>query len=143
MGKTYCRYHMITYRYSRLSSIVKFNRFVKLTVLFLAVVTLTSPGKIIIKFSINQRVDFYEPCILISWATHYLRPRTHGNVFLRFCIVSSNELVVLDSLENSKQYENAGKRFRVYGPNIVTPFSLILNFQNGGKTRVLFFVFFV
>ena len=46
---------------------------------------------------------------------HSLRPRTHGNVFLRFCIVSSNELVVLDSLENSKQYKNAGKRFRVYG----------------------------
>ena len=43
------------------------------------------------------------------------RPRTHGNVSLRFCIVSSNELVVLDSLENSKQYKNAGKRFRVYG----------------------------
>ena len=42
-------------------------------------------------------------------------PRTHGNVFMRFCIVSSNELVVLDSLENSKQYQNAGKRFRVYG----------------------------
>ena len=41
-----------------------------------------------------------------------LRSRTHGNVFLRFCIVSSNELVVLDSLENSKQYKNAGKRFR-------------------------------
>ena len=41
--------------------------------------------------------------------------RRHGNVFLRFCIVSSNELVVLDSLENSKQYKNAGKRFRVYG----------------------------
>ena len=41
--------------------------------------------------------------------------RTHGNVFLCFCIVSSqNELVVLDSLENSKQYKNAGKRFRVY-----------------------------
>ena len=45
----------------------------------------------------------------------FLRPRTHGNVFLRFCIVSSNELVVLDSLEDSKQYKNAGKRFRVYG----------------------------
>ena len=42
------------------------------------------------------------------------RPRTHGNVFLRFCIVSSDELVVLDSLENSEQYKNAGKRFRVY-----------------------------
>ena len=42
-----------------------------------------------------------------------LRTRTHGNVFLRFCIVSSNELVVLDSLENSKQYKNAGKCFRV------------------------------
>ena len=34
---------------------------------------------------------------------------------MRFCIVSSNELVVLDSLENIKQYKNAGKRFRVYG----------------------------
>ena len=34
---------------------------------------------------------------------------------MRFCIVSSKELVVLDSLENSKQYKNAGKRFRVYG----------------------------
>ena len=44
-----------------------------------------------------------------------LGPVTHGNVFLRFCIVSSNELVVLDSLENSKQYKNAGKRFRVHG----------------------------
>ena len=42
------------------------------------------------------------------------RPHTHGNVFLRFRIVSSNELVVLDS-PNSKQYKNAGKRFRVYG----------------------------
>ena len=50
-----------------------------------------------------------------SWIVTSLRPRTHGNVFLRFCIVSSNELVVLDSLENSKQYENAGKRFLVYG----------------------------
>ena len=37
----------------------------------------------------------------------------HGNVFLRFCIVSSNELVVPDSLEN----KNARERFRVYvGP---------------------------
>ena len=44
-----------------------------------------------------------------------IRPRTHGNVFLRFCIVSSNELVVLDSPENSKQYKNAGKHFRVHG----------------------------
>ena len=45
----------------------------------------------------------------------YIWPRTHGNVFLRFCIVSSNELIVLDSLEKSKQYKNAGKRFHVYG----------------------------
>ena len=35
--------------------------------------------------------------------------------FPAFCIVSSNELVVLDSLENSKRYKNAEKRFRVYG----------------------------
>ena len=35
----------------------------------------------------------------------YMRPRAciHTNVFLRFCIVSSNELVVLDSFGNSKQ----------------------------------------
>ena len=40
------------------------------------------------------------------------KPCTHRNVFRRFCIVRSNELVVLDSLENNKQYKNAGKRFR-------------------------------
>ena len=57
----------------------------------------------------NENATKTTPC------AHSLRPRAHGNVFLRFCIVSSNELVVLDSLENSKQYENAGKRFRVYG----------------------------
>ena len=39
----------------------------------------------------NQKMNTFE-C---------LRLRTYGNVFLRFCIVSSNELVVLDSLENS------------------------------------------
>ena len=50
----------------------------------------------------------------------HLWPCTHGNVFLRFCIASSNELVVLDSLENSKQYKKAGKRFRVYGAQIIT-----------------------
>ena len=45
--------------------------------------------------------------------------KPHGNTGKRFpaffSIVSSNELVVLDSLENSKQYKNAGKRFRVFG----------------------------
>ena len=39
-------------------------------------------------------------------------------IFLRFCIVSSNELVVLDSLENSKQNKSAGKRFHVYGAGL-------------------------
>ena len=42
-------------------------------------------------------------------------PRTHVNVSLRFCIVWNNELVVLDSIENSKQYKNSRNRFRVYG----------------------------
>ena len=37
---------------------------------------------------------------------------TFSCVFVSFQV---NELVVLDSLENSKQYKNAGKRFRVYG----------------------------
>ena len=48
------------------------------------------------------------------WETEapYIRKR-----FPVFCIVSSNELVVLDSLENSKQYKNARKRFRVYRPD--------------------------
>ena len=45
----------------------------------------------------------------------YFGPCTHRNVYLRFCIVPNNELVVIDSLENSKQYKHAGKRFRVYG----------------------------
>ena len=44
-----------------------------------------------------------------------LKPRTHGNVFLRFCIVSCNELVVLNSLENSKQYKNENE---IAFPNI-------------------------
>ena len=48
-----------------------------------------------------------------------MRPRTHRNVLLRFFIVSSNELVVLGSLENSKQYKNAGKCFRVYGASMI------------------------
>ena len=44
--------------------------------------------------------------------------------FRAFCVVSTNELVVLDSLENmSKQYKNAGKRFRVYA---VRDLSLLL-----------------
>ena len=53
-----------------------------------------------------------------------VRLRTHGNVFLRFCIVSSNDPVVLDSVENSKQYKNAGKRFRVYG-NVFLRFCIV------------------
>ena len=57
----------------------------------------------------NSRTYVHTICTL--WA-HY------GQTYIytkSFCIVSSNELVVLDSLENSKQYKNAGKRFRVYG----------------------------
>ena len=52
--------------------------------------------------------------VVLYWDSGTLIPRpcTHGNVFLRFCIVSSNQ-VVLDSLENSKQYKNASKRFSV------------------------------
>ena len=40
----------------------------------------------------SKRVINYNRCF---------RPHTHGNVSLHFCIVSSNELVVLHSLENS------------------------------------------
>ena len=62
---------------------------------------------------------------------HSLRPRTHGNVFLRFCIVPSNELVVLASLENSKQYKKAGKRFRVHGAYRVSTSPTLLNLIYG------------
>ena len=42
------------------------------------------------------------------------RPRTHGNVFVRFCIYcfqGNRE----QPAHYMKQYKNAGKRFRVYG----------------------------
>ena len=54
-------------------------------------------------------------CALGLCLDYDLCTRTHGNVFLHFSFVSSNELLVLDSLENSKQYKNAGKLFLVYG----------------------------
>ena len=60
--------------------------------------------------------------------------RTHGNVFLRFCILSSNESpVVLDSLENCKQYKNAGKCFLVYGA--LNPIYDPQDWSNFKKTR--------
>ena len=72
-----------------------------------------------------------------------LWPRTHGNVFLRFCIVSSNELVVLDSLRYSKQYKNAGKRLRVYGAfdyvlETRLPFSINFLLDFTAHTRSIF-----
>ena len=66
-------------------------------------------------------------------------PRTHGNVFLRFCIVSSNELVVLDSLENSRQYKKAGKRFRVHGAK--DTLAVFDKFLPGFYTRSIFKIF--
>ena len=43
-----------------------------------------------------------------------LRPRTHGNVFLRFCIVYCSQGNREQPAHCLKQYKNAGKRFRVY-----------------------------
>ena len=45
----------------------------------------------------------------------FLRPRTHGNVFLRFCIVYCPRGNREQPAHYLKQYKNAGKRFRVYG----------------------------
>ena len=45
-----------------------------------------------------------------------LRPRTHGNVFLRFCIVYCSQGNREQPAHYLKQYKNAEKRFRVYGP---------------------------
>ena len=55
---------------------------------------------------------------LIPFLTRF-REAPYTETFSCFCIVSSNELVVFDSLENSKQYKNAGKRFRVYGARVI------------------------
>ena len=80
--------------------------------------------------TLGQKKTLRFGTVRLEWKTGFiLRPRTHGNVFLRFCIVSSNGLVVLDSLENSKQYKNAGKRFRVYGALEVAENHLSINFK--------------
>ena len=44
-----------------------------------------------------------------------LWPRTHGNAFLRFCIVYWSQGNREQPAHYLKQYKNAGKRFRVYG----------------------------
>ena len=41
-------------------------------------------------------------------------PRTHGNVFLRFCIVYCSQGNREQPAHYLKQYKNAGKDFRVY-----------------------------
>ena len=46
---------------------------------------------------------------------HSLRPRKHGNVSLRFCIVYCSQGNREQPAHYLKQYKNAGKRFRVYG----------------------------
>ena len=45
---------------------------------------------------------------------HALRPRTHRNVSLRFYIVYCSQGNREQPAHSLKQYENAGKRFRVY-----------------------------
>ena len=53
--------------------------------------------------------------VSIDW----FRPCTHGNVFLRFCIVYCSHGNGEHPTHYLKQYKNAGKRFRVYGGLIV------------------------
>ena len=48
-----------------------------------------------------------------------LWPRTHGNVFLRFCIVYCSQGNREQPAHYLKQYKNAGKRFRVYVAYVV------------------------
>ena len=51
-----------------------------------------------------------------------IRPHTHGNVFLRFCIVYCSQGNREQPAHYLKQYKNAGKRFRVYGAfNLCVP----------------------
>ena len=46
-------------------------------------------------------------------------PRTHGNVFLRFCIAYCSQGNREQPAHYLKQYKNAGKRFRVYGAMVL------------------------
>ena len=46
--------------------------------------------------------------------------RTHGNAFLRFCIVYCSQGNREQPAHYLKQYKNAGKRFRVYGALAIT-----------------------
>ena len=43
-----------------------------------------------------------------------VRPRTHRNVSLRFCIIYCSQGKREQPAHYLKQYKNAGKRFRVY-----------------------------
>ena len=52
------------------------------------------------------------------------RPRTHGNVFLRFCIVYCSQGNREQPAHYLKQYKNARKRFRVYVALDTVSFSL-------------------
>ena len=57
---------------------------------------------------------YLNACAAHAWQFPF-RPRTHENVFLRFCIVYCSQGNREQPAHYLKQYKNAGKRFRVYG----------------------------
>ena len=58
-----------------------------------------------------------------------LRPRTHGNVFLRFCIVYCSQGNQEQPAHYFKQYKNVGKRFHVYEA-LITKLHVTFNIHN-------------
>ena len=76
-----------------------------------------------VKFSVVRLGHVYGYRNLLYRQTRYMyrllnrprsiRPRTHGNVFLRFCIVYCSQGSREQPAHYLKQYKNAGKRFRV------------------------------
>ena len=61
----------------------------------------------------------FEKCFMVGFSfvkfDGALRPRTHRNVFVRFCIVYCSQGNREQPAHYLKKYKNAGKRFRVYG----------------------------
>ena len=73
-------------------------------------------------------------------------PRTHGNVFLRFCIAYCSQGNREQPAHYLKQYKNAGKRFRVYGAliNVETEMRMFTQATSTrflAKTETFLFVF--
>ena len=64
------------------------------------------------------------------------RPRAHGNVSLRFCIVYCSQGNREQPAHYLKQYKNAGKCFRVHGAQMTHQVNLVSIHIQQSRTNV-------